>query len=162
MARYPIGWRAPARAQQELSLCFDPESDLIGNFDEGELLFNGDKPSDHLNNILKFCEDFEVAGQRTTAFMKELKEMDLLMEGEVAIQNPDFEQPFVYRGFKMVDEKKFRDLHGDQLRKINQNGMMPLIVAHLFSLTLVREIFGRQMSLGKIPPQPAEAISYNA
>jgi len=51
----------------------------------------------------------------------------------------DAAQPFVYRGFRMVDEQRFRDLHGDQLRKINQNGILPLIIAHLFSLSLIRD-----------------------
>ena len=56
-----------------------------------------------------------------------------------------------------------RDMRGDQLRKINQNGMLPLIYAHLFSLQLMREIFETQVSQGKGPialpaaPQPAEA-----
>ena len=62
----------------------------------------------------------------------------------------------------MVDEEKFRDLNGDVLRKINQNGIMALIHAHLFSLPLIREVFGRQMQLGKVPeqlqgPQPGAA-----
>ena len=42
-----------------------------------------------------------------------------------------------------------------QLRKINQNGILPLIMAHLFSLPLIREIFGRQMQQGKVPEQLA-------
>ena len=53
----------------------------------------------------------------------------------------------------MVDEQKFRDLDGDQLHKINQNGILPLIMAHLFSLSLIRDIFGRQMAQGKVPTQ---------
>ena len=47
---------------EELSLCFDPTSDLIGEFDEGEALFDGDKPSETLNGDPRFCEDFEIAG----------------------------------------------------------------------------------------------------
>jgi hypothetical protein len=158
--RYPYVLARLQPDAQELSLCFDPESDLIGEFDEGLPLFDGDKPSENLNGILKFCEDFEVAGQRTSAFVKELQDLDLLIDGEVSIQPNDSTQPFIYRGFRMVDEQKFRDLHGDQLRKINQNGILPLIIAHLFSLSLIREIFGRQMALGKVPqqlPQPATA-----
>jgi hypothetical protein len=83
--------------------------------------------------------------------MKDLAEMDLLMDGEVAIQTPNNEQPFVYRGFRMVNEEKLRDLRGDQLRKINQNGLLPLIHAHLFSLQLMREIFEAQIGQGKGP-----------
>ena len=58
--------------------------------------------------------------------MEELIKADLLMDGEVAIQPEGFEQPFVYRGFRMVDEEKLRNLRGDELRKMNQNGMLPL------------------------------------
>jgi hypothetical protein len=41
---------------------------------------------------------------------------------------------------------------------MNQNGMLPLLFAHLFSLAQMREVFGRQMQQGKAPaqvPQPA-------
>jgi hypothetical protein len=160
--RYPYVLARLQQDAQELSLCFDPSSKLVGEYDDGTALFDDGKPTEHLNSILKFCEDFEVAGQRTTAFMKEVQELDLLIDGEVSIQPGDAAQPFIYRGFRMVDEQKFRDLHGDQLRRINQNGMLPLIVAHLFSLSLMRDIFAKQMEQGKVPaqtqlPQPADA-----
>jgi hypothetical protein len=144
----------------ELSLCFDPSADAVGDFKEGEALFDGDQPSDATKAILQFCEQFETAGQRTAAFMDELAKADLLMDGEVAIQPEGFEQPFVYRGFRMVDEEKLRNLRGDELRRMNQNGILPLIYAHLFSLTEMRAVFGRQMQQGKAPaqaPQPAPA-----
>src|SRR5437667_168157 len=81
--------------------------------------------------ILEFCEQFEAAGQRTAAFMEDLLKSNLLMDGEVAIQPEGFDQPFVYRGFRMIDEEKLRDVRGDELRKLNQNGMLPLLYAHL-------------------------------
>ncbi len=31
------------------------------------------------------------------------------MDGEVAIQPEGTEQPFIYRGFQMIDEEKFRE-----------------------------------------------------
>jgi len=51
----------------------------------------------------------------------------------------------------MVDEAKLRELRGDVLRKMTQNGMLALIFAHLFSLQLMREIFSAQVSSGKMP-----------
>lgn len=160
--RYPYMLARLRPDAQELSLCFDPTSDLIGEGGDGELLFDGDKPAEQLNNILKFCEDFEISAQRTNAFMEEVKALDLMIEGEVAIQPEGSDQPYIYRGFQMISEEKFRDLHGDQLRKINQNGVLPLLLAHIFSLSLVRDIFGRQMQLGKVPPQVPLAAPVNA
>jgi len=150
--RYPFLLARLQPQAEELSLCFDPSSGLVGAFDEGNALFDGDaKPNDHLTNILKFCEEFEIAAQRTNAFVKEIQEAELLIDGEVTIQPGDADQPFVYRGFQMVSDEKLRDLHGDKLRKLNQNGALPLVIAHLFSLPMIREIFGRQMQQGKVP-----------
>jgi hypothetical protein len=162
MRRYPFLLARIRPDSDELSLCFDPTAGAVGDFKEGEALFDGDKPSPATLAILEFCEQFEAAGQRTAAFIDDLVKSDLLMEGEVAIQPEGYEQPFIYRGFRMVDEDKLRELRGDALRKMNQSGMLPLIYAHLFSLSEMRAVFARQMNQGKAPeqvPQPAPATA---
>ncbi len=156
--RYPFMLAKLRPDADELSLCFDPTTDAIGEYEEGDALFDKDQPSETTKNILNFCEQFEQAGQRTGQFVAELEKMDLLMDGEVSIQQTGVEKPFVYRGFKMVNEEKLRDMRGDELRKMNQNGMLPLIYAHLFSLQLMRDVFARQVSAGKMP-QVTEAPS---
>jgi hypothetical protein len=158
--RYPFLLARLRPDSDELSLCFDTTANAVGEFDEGEPLFDGDQPSEATKAILQFCEQFEAAGQRTAAFVDDLVKSDMLMDGEVAIQPEGFQQPFIYRGFRMVDEEKLRNLRGDELRKMNQNGMLPLIYAHLFSLSEMRSIFGKQLQQGKAPqqvPQPAPA-----
>jgi hypothetical protein len=162
MRRYPFLLARLRPDSDELSLCFDPTSGAVGDFEEGEPLFDGDQPSDATKAILQFCEQFETAGQRTAAFVQELKKSDLLMDGEVAIQPENAPQPFVYRGFRMVDEEKLRELRGDELRKMNQSGLLALIYAHLFSLSQIRDVFARQVQQGKGPipaqvPAAAEA-----
>ena len=151
--RYPYMLARIDPSKEELTLCFDPESDLLSE-DEGLPLFDGDQPSETLTGVLKFCEEFEMAGQRTQAFVKELQDMELLIDGEVSIQPDGAAQPFVYRGFKMVDEQKLRDLDAETLEKINKNGILPLLTAHLFSLALMRELFSKQMEQGKVPEAP--------
>lgn len=149
--RYPYMLARLRPDSDEMSLCFDPTSETIGNFAEGEPVFADGQPTELTRNILQFAEQFEQAGQRTAQFMKELRDAELLMAGEVAITVPGQEQPFIYRGFQMVNEEKLRDLRGDQLRKMNQNGMLPLIYAHLISLSQMSEIFNRQQRQGKGP-----------
>jgi hypothetical protein len=149
--RYPFMLAKLTPDTEELSLCFDPTSDLIGEFAEGNALFDGDQPSEACKATLDFCRNFEEAGFRTQAFVEELTKHGLLMDGEVSIQQQGTEQPFIYRGFKMVDQEKLRDLRGDVLRSMNQNGMLALIFAHLFSLELMSDVFGRQVQQGKGP-----------
>ncbi len=151
LRRYPFVLARLRQDSDELSLCYDPTSGAVGDHEDGQPLFDGEQPSATTNAILQFCEQFEQAGQRTSLFMQELKKSGLLMDGEVAIQPEGQEQPFIYRGFQMVDEEKFRELRGDELRKMNQNGMLPLIYAHLFSLAQIREVFARQVQQGKGP-----------
>lgn len=149
--RYPYLLAKLTPESEELSLCFDPSSGLVGAFEEGMPLFEGDQPSEGTKNALQFCEQFEMAGQRTQAFIDELKKHDLLMEGEVAIQQTGVEQPFVYRGFQMVNQEKLAEVRGDVLRGWAQSGLLPLVYAHIFSLELVSQVFGRQVEQGKGP-----------
>ena len=149
--RYPFLLARLRPDSEELSLCFDPTANAVGKFDEGDALFADGKPSEATNAVLQFCQNFEEAGQRTSMFVEELKKADLLMDGEVAIQPEGADKPYIYRGFQMVDENKLRELRGDVLRKMMQNGMLPLVFAHLFSLQLMREIFAEQVKSGKMP-----------
>ena len=126
--RYPFLLAKLDSSAESLSLCFDPTSDLVGEFDDGQPLFDDEaQPSEHTKGLLQFCEKFEEAGSKTQAFVDELTKAGLLMDGEVSIQrndNPD--KPFVYRGFQMINQEKMRELRGDQLRKWSENGLLPL------------------------------------
>ncbi len=78
------------------------------------------------------------------------------MDGEISIQqmdNPD--RPYIYRGFQMINQEKLLEVRGDQLRTWNQNGLMLLIHAHIFSLDLMRTIFSRQVQQGTAPDSAA-------
>jgi hypothetical protein len=158
--RYPFLLARLNPNSEDLSLCFDPSSGLLGDSVFGQDLFAQGQPSQATQAALGFCEQFEQAGQRTQAFIDELKKHDLLMEGEVAIQQQGNDQPFVYRGFQMVNQEKLRETRGDVLRGWAQSGLLPLLYAHLFSLELISQIFGAQVQQGKGPvpaiPVPAE------
>jgi hypothetical protein len=168
LRRYPFLLAKLEPNSDTMSLCFDPTCDAIGEFEDGNALFDGDQPTEHTQNLLKFCEGFEEAGARTQGLIDELKKHELLMDGEVAIQRADQpDQPYVYRGFQMVNQEKLRELRGDQLRKWNENGILALIYAHVFSLDLMRFIFSRQTMQGKgpgaaVPNAAAEPAPANA
>lgn len=156
--RYPFLLARLSPESEELSLCFDPEAGVVGDSADGNALFTDDgNPSEFTSGILEFCQRFEEAGNKTKAFMDELEKHDLLMDGEIAItmaDNPD--KPFVYRGFRMVDENKLRELPAATVEELNKNGILTLLHAHLFSLGLMRVIFARQNQQGRGPQVPAD------
>ena len=120
---------------------------------DGRPLFDAEgKPTEVVTGVLEFCEQWEQSWQRTTAFMKELTDAKLLIDGEVSVQPDGVDKPFIYRGFQMISEEKLRELRGDQARKMVQNGVLPLVYAHLFSLNLMSDVFSKQMAAGKVMP----------
>ena len=159
--RYPFILARLTQETEELSLCFDPSAGVVGEFDDGQGLFDEEgKPTEFTNGVLEFCRRFEESGHRTRNFMEEITKHGLLMDGEISItRNDNPEQPFVYRGFQMINDEKLRELPTETLEEMNKNGILLIIHAHLFSLNLMRAVFARQSAKGKIPtpaaPQPA-------
>ncbi len=153
--RYPFMLVSNQPNSEELTLCFDPTPNLIGEFEDGVPLIENGEATQPLKDTLQFCENFQNSVGQTGQFMRELKELGLLMDGEVTIEQPGEAQPFIYRGFKIVDEQKLKDLRGDQLRKMMQNGMLPLLHAHLFSLQHIPSLFNRQYAAGAVPARAA-------
>ncbi|WP_370030103.1 SapC family protein [Qipengyuania mesophila] len=156
--RYPFLLARLSEENEELSLCFDPTCNAVGEFDEGEKLFNEDgSTTEQTKAILDFCEKFEQAGMRTKNMTDQLMQHDLLMDGEVSIERGDAPgQPYVYKGFRMIDQEKLRQMDGATLEKWNKDGMLPLLYAHLNSLDLMRMIFAKQEQQGKIPAPNAQ------
>ena len=157
--RYPFILAKLQQGSDDMSLCFDPKSGVVGKRDDGQPLFENGETSQFTKDVLEFCRKFEESGQRTRAFLEELKKLDILMDGEIAITRSDTpDKPFVYRGFRMVSEEKLRELPTETLEALNKNGMLMLIHAHLFSLNLMRRIFERQSMQGKVP-MPDAAVN---
>ncbi len=153
LRRYPFMLAKLKQDSDELSLCFDPTSGTVGEFDDGQPLFDDkDEATEATKRILEFCEHFEQAGQRTRIFLEELTKADLLMDGEISITQQDApDKPFIYRGFKMVDQERLTKVAPEKIEEWNRNGLLMLIHAHLFSLDLMRNIFSRQAQQGTAP-----------
>lgn len=151
--RYPFLLAKLRPDSDDLSLCMDTTSGILGAFEDGEPLFDGTEPSERTKGVLAFCEQVEQSSQMTANFINELNDQKLLMDGEFSAQLSEGAPPYVYRGFQTVSEDALRNLRGDVARKWIQSGLLPLVYAHLFSLQLLGTVFGRQVQQGKLPPQ---------
>jgi hypothetical protein len=149
--RYPFLLARLTPDAQDLSLCFDDSSNLI-DAQAPAKLFDGTEASDVTKNVLQFCEQFELAVQRTRAFMTELQDYKVLQEAEANASING--QNLTFRGFKTIDEKLIQELRGDQTRKLVKNGMMGLIYAHFFSLANMQNLLQIAESAGRLPVQP--------
>jgi hypothetical protein len=150
--RYPFLLAKLTPDAQELSLCFDPTSEVLGAFEEGDPLFQDGAASERTKQILTFCEQVEQASALTGAFFRDIAEQKLLTDGEFSAQPEGAPQPHIYRGFQIISEDALKNLRGDVARKWIQSGLMALVYAHLFSLQRMSDVFGRQIQQGKMPP----------
>lgn len=150
--RYPFVLAKLRQDSDDLSLCVDPTSPICGPSGEGDPVFEGEGPSERTRAILGFCETFEESSQTTSAFMRELIDAKLLGDGEFSVQPEGAPAPYLYRGFQLITEERVKEMRGDVARKLIQNGALPLIYAHLFSLQKMGEVFARQGAQGKLPP----------
>src|SRR3546814_11936133 len=86
--RYPFMLAKLRPDREELSLCFDPKSDVVGAQDEGDRLFEDGKPPQVTQNVLGCFEPFEQTAQRTALFIEALNSFEPQMVSKVFLHVP--------------------------------------------------------------------------
>lgn len=142
--RYPFILARLNPETDDLTLCFDSESDLLVKGRTGNL-FDGDKPSGRTKAILQLCEWFEGAILKTEQFVAELETHDLLMDAQADIRLAG-QEPALFHGFRVVSEAKYKELSEAEIRQLAKSGALALIHAHLFSLKNIERLFARHHS----------------
>lgn len=150
--RYPFLLVRTEATGEESVLCVDASSEIVGEFEDGEPLFDDKgQPTQAARRAVDFCKRFDEAGRRTQGFLDKLQELDLLTDGQLSIKLPETGSPLLYQGFKIVGEEKLRALPEASITELVRTGMLPAIVAHLLSLDLLRDLFTKQIAQGKGP-----------
>ncbi len=114
-------------------LCFD---DQFEGFNEthGEIMFNPDgKPSAVLEAAMQFAGGFREAGQRTTQFVKKLRELDLFKSVTMDVNSAKLGKTTI-EGLLVIDEAKLKTLNDAVILDLQKTGYLPAIHAHLLSL----------------------------
>ncbi len=110
--------------------------------EEGQRLFNEDgSDSETLKQAVGFLGEFQQHIERTRQFMKRLGELDLLVARNIEVRTPG--QDTVINGLYAVDEEKLAKLDATTLHALMQDGTLPWIYAHLFSLSSLDRLIER-------------------
>lgn len=139
--RYPFLLARLRPDDDRLSLCIDDTAPGVTKGGD-DRLFAGNEPTELTKNILKFCEQFDMAGARTRALCEKLTEMKLFEEGDAVLQGPD--KPIRFTGLTSVSEKALSALKSDQMAALAEQNYLPVIYAQLFSLSAMRGLIVHQ------------------
>jgi len=147
--RYPFVF--VETAAENFTVCIDPSAK---SFDEKEgiPLFGADgEPSKILNDTIKGLHDYQQLIRGTKSFMKRLTEADILMEANVKADLPDG-RSFAWRGFWIVDEKRFLELPEAAVKDWFAKGEIGLVYAHLVSIGNLSELLRRHAGTTAVAP----------
>jgi len=139
--RYPFVY--VETSPEQFTVCIDSASKL---FDEnvGTALFGEDnEPSAALKDVIKSLGDFQQAVALTKMFMQRLTAANILMEANAKADLPDG-RSFLWRGFWVVEEARFRELPEATLKEWFTSGELGLVYAHLLSVGNLSELLRRQ------------------
>lgn len=133
LRRYPFVFSSQDEGKT-FTLCIDETFSGFNQQQRGQPLFGGErKPSQYVDNVLKFLQQYQVEFQRTQAFCTKLKEMNLLESMRAQIRL-DSGENISLTGFMVIDRARLKTLSSDKLAELAKTDELELIYIHLQSM----------------------------
>jgi SapC len=131
--RYPFVF-STADEGKTFMLCVDEAFPGFNREGRGQRLFGEEgKPTAYVDNVLKFLQEYQAQFQRTQAFCRKVKELELLepMQAQVSMAGG---QRLSLGGFWAVNRAKLKALGGERLAELARTDELELLYLHLQSM----------------------------
>ncbi|MGE4456153.1 MAG: SapC family protein [Arcobacteraceae bacterium] len=135
--RYPFVFVSD---KDKLALAYDSTYKATKEANPTKAFFdeNGNN-SEFLNATLRFLTNFQADALSTAKFVSELEKLELLEQKSASIKTPSNET-ITINGFFVVNEDKLKNLSEKKKSDLCKRGAIPLITAHLISLSNIRKL----------------------
>lgn len=131
--RYPFVFSNSADGKT-LTLCVDESYPGFNRSGKGNRLFADDgKPTEYVEQVLKFLQEYQAHFERTRAFGRRIKDLGLLDAMQAEVSTPAGEK-LKLGGFLAVNRDKLNALPGDALASLASKGELELLYLHLQSM----------------------------
>jgi len=131
--RYPFVFSTSADGER-LVLCVDEAYSGFNREARGQALFDDDnKPTQYVQNVLTFLQEYQAQFNRTVAFCKKVRELDLLEPMQAQVETTAGEK-LSLAGFMAVNREKLRALSGETLAELAKSDALELLYLHLQSM----------------------------
>jgi len=143
--RYPFVFSS-SNDGQTFTLCIDESFAGLNREGRGRALFGEDgKPTEYVQNVLKFVQEYQAQFQRTRAFCEKLRKLELLepMQASVSL---DSGEHLSLTGFQAVQRNKLKALSGESLAELAKSDELELMYLHLQSMNNFNRVKERLVS----------------
>ena len=131
--RYPFVF-AGSKDGKTFTLCIDESFQGFNRDGRGQRLFGDDgKPTNYVEKVLKFLEQYQIEHRRTQALCKKLKELDLLEPMRANFKFGSGEERAL-TGFMAVSRERLKALDAGALAELAKTDQLELVYLHLQSL----------------------------
>jgi len=154
--RYPFVF-STADDGKTFMLCVDEAFPGFNREARGQRLFAEDgKPSPYVDNVLKFLQEYQAQFNRTRAFCRKVKELDLLepMQAQIAMGSGE---RLSLGGFWAVSRAKLKALPGEKLAELAKTDELELLYMHLQSMRNFNLLKDRLVVVEGVKAEPAPA-----
>lgn len=122
------------RENDQMMLCFDEDSGLLSETDEGELFFNEQgEPAESLRQVLDFLQQIERNRLLTAKACALLDELELIQPWPISLQGAEGEARRL-EGLARIDEAALNRLDGATLQKLRDAGGLMMAYCQLLSM----------------------------
>ena len=137
--RYPFVFSS-STDQQTLTLCIDETHPGLNSEGRGQRLFDDEgKATDYVQQVMNFLRDYQMQFERTRAFGKRLKELNLLEPMQAEVATPAG-QKLALGSFFGISRNRIRTLSSESLSALLKADELELIYLHLYSLRNFNEL----------------------
>jgi hypothetical protein len=131
--RYPFVFSTSAD-EERFILCIDEAFSGFNRGGRGQRLFGDDnKPTQYVQNILTFVQEYQAQFNRTVAFCKKVRELDLLEPMQAQVELATGEK-LSLTGFMAVSREKLKALSGEKLAELAKTDELELLYLHIQSM----------------------------
>lgn len=142
--RYPFVF-ASADDGKNFTLCIDEAFAGLGTEGPGQRLFDDEnKPTEYVNSVLKFLQQYQIEFQRTQAFCKRLLELKVFEPMQAQVSLADGAR-LSLTGFMAVSRAKLKEIPDEAMAELVKNDGMELVYAHMHSLQHFNELRDRTL-----------------
>jgi len=132
LRRYPFVF-SETDGGQRFTLCVDEAFAGLNREGRGQRLFEGGKPTQYVQRVLDFLQEYQAQFRRTEAFCKKLSQLDLLEPMQAQVDLTTGERVLL-SGFMAVNRAKLKALPGEKLAELAATDELELLYLHLHSM----------------------------